>query len=218
MIILMSSDLVNLEAAKLLKASVIGESICTFPDINLRENKDKEITLIDLNADGAFQALWTPEILATQLISHGLNNRVQTINLLISDMDINRSMFTFAQYFCNSLQQQGISVQVQIVADLSYITFINPPTSEDKKWQIYSILVADFIKDLGDKKFEVERVNKINREPQTNALSHDLLMNYPKKELLWQGEKILEWLFANNERVIIPKNPQDYTFAEHRNV
>lgn len=194
MIINLSTAQITLEAAQALSSSMADASVQNYPVIDLSHNLEREITLLNLDADGKFQEFFEPTLFAQQLIAGGLSKNVQIINLIVSDVLFGKSMITIAQRLCNALDEKGVPVTIRISADLDYITYINPPSANNRNWQIYGILPVDYVQDF-------------------THPSYELLMQCNKKKMLWEGMDLLAWLRADKNRLIVPKNPKDYLFG-----
>ncbi|CDZ78517.1 hypothetical protein BN59_02827 [Legionella massiliensis] len=206
MIIVMSRASINQEAAQILAN---GAVIQNYPELDLEKNADEEITIIELKADGVLQTLLDPKLFANQLITAGLSQNVQRINFIVSDICMGHSMFKFAQEFCDSLKAKNITVSVQLAGDLNYLTFLSPPGLTEHNWQVYGIRIADYASDLNKMKFEPLPLS-LGENSEKKTLSHDFLMTYDKKKLLWEGEDLVDWLTAEADRVITPADSGRY--------
>ena len=100
---------------------------------------DDTLTIIDLNANGRFQELYAPQILAQQLVNVGFLNHVQTIQLLVSDIERGSSMWGYATDLGKALIKHKPDSNIIILApgDLTKCVVIEPPQISNDAWTVY---------------------------------------------------------------------------------
>lgn len=101
---------------------------------------DKTLTILDLNANGHLQKLYSPTIMVQQLDKIGLLAQVDTIQFLVSDVVASHSMSAFATAICRALirQKPEATLSVRVPADFLTYSLILPPNHPDGDWAFYS--------------------------------------------------------------------------------
>lgn len=152
----------------------------------------EHLVILDLRANGEFQAMFEAKIFAQRLHEMGLSRSIKTIDLLVSDIgsddEISDSIPQFAASLANTLQESfQIKVTVRIISDTNFrTTLLVPPSSDtNDEWLIYGI----------------------NDSLQPQQMNYKKLINYENKNILWQGKDIMTWLNHPQRNFISHVNP-----------
>jgi hypothetical protein len=136
MIIYHGRDPINTLALRELAVDVVAVDI--FSNFKLDDSEDEVLTFLDLRADASFQTLITPEKLSCDLCKHGLlSSNINCIELLISDVALDKPLVTYAQELANALQRHGRVVEVRALAKPGGMTLIGPPRDEGGDWSVH---------------------------------------------------------------------------------
>lgn len=181
MIIIMNESRFNKHCAEIIAHyyGIASQNILVYPlhFFSKTEHPQKEpLFILDLDTDGHFQENKIPHLFAMELNMREVMNNVDDIYLLVSDVNVNKRLSVFANRFAKELTQlEDRRIRVHILTSLNYdMTFVVAPDSE-RKWQLYGIYEEDFLS------------NNLN-------LNLDTLHNFKNKNLVWEGEDILQCL------------------------
>ncbi|WP_147277495.1 hypothetical protein [Aquicella lusitana] len=176
-IVLVNNLPCNREAVCYLSQSASAEVIMLL-DLPQASLNDKVITIIDLRADGEFQDLVSPRILANKLHQAGLPKIANKIELIVSDVNIKVRLIPYATALANYLGSLGyVEMTVSVPCELGNVaTFIVPPNLlADQLWEVYSITHEDM------KKIDV-------------PINLAKLRQSDTKKLVWCGTDIQTWM------------------------
>lgn len=166
-------------------------SIQYYPDINIPLN-DNDLIIVDITADDGFSTLFKPNKLADFLIKKNLTSNVQTITLLISDINPKNSLIAYAGELANALKKSALDIKIQIATDLnSSLTLLLPPDSANDNWKIYGLSGIAYT-DISDSQY-------------------DKLIISNNKKLLKEVPDILAWC-KDPERQFQSTNQSDKVF------
>jgi hypothetical protein len=196
MIILMIESEINRNASRALCSE--AEESQVYPDVTLFNVKDTTLTIVDLEADSQFQLLSTPASFADFLLKNGLSDEIKTINLIVSDVTPETSLFGYAQKLCDALREKDKVVVAHVVSDANYrLCFAVPPSNQDLQWYVYGITFSDYLKDF---------VAHESDESKPLTLNYPTLRAYPKKQMVWKGENLLAWLEGRDRTIVSEKS------------
>jgi len=194
MIIQMMETDLNRRAAEAMQQGKAKQGIQYYPQIDLSDVRDEELTIIDLEADGEFQKKLSPERFAAFLVKKRLGSTVKKINLIVSDVyPFESALFTFAAECHQALLALEKNISVCVVSDLNQaLTLVCPPDHLNKKWQVFGVSSANYMADIAGKKLSTTTESKEVKSKE--ALNHAFYKGYQKKTLLWEGADLLDWL------------------------
>lgn len=142
MIIIFSSSERNLAAVD----SLIAErqqsvfSYFDLEDIEVNEKIDDTLILLDLNADGTVQNLIAPEIVARSLFDKKILNQIKTIKILISDINPNYPISTYAWELSKAILELDTDLSIPIIhirQKSRSLLLLEPPTEIESDWIVY---------------------------------------------------------------------------------
>lgn len=164
-----------------LKAQKNEKECVGYYDDSLGKSESNNAYILDVEADGKFQKIFSPEILAEQLKSKDLPDNINTIILLVSDvLPEDHSLSVYASELNYRLKREfNRDIAIKIISDLNYpMTLLCPPESKDGKWQV-----------CGFKAIDLESLPK----PKPNVTNFPIYDANPLKKLLWEGADLDEW-------------------------
>lgn len=147
MIIIFSNSAINQNAQDALLA-VQDQHVFSLEDISKHAQKpldimpkDAILTILELNANGNVQKLYSPHVLARRLYSLGFLDHIDTIQLLLSDIIPEKSMLAFANELSYAIivQKSDSNIAIRVPASMNQCTLIQPPTDSDENWKLYTI-------------------------------------------------------------------------------
>lgn len=151
MIIVYSNTPINQQAvAALLFQS--PQKVFSLEDISSRasnplimDSDDKVLTIIDLNANGNLQKLYSPKIMAQRLQELGFLEHIETIQLLVSDIYPQKPMLGFATDLSRALVNLNpqTHLEVKVPADVFECMLITPPEEPNGDWRLYAAKPAE---------------------------------------------------------------------------
>lgn len=160
MIIKLSDTPINQRAILALLAKVPDQIQLSFQDLTLSrinplaiDPQDRTLTVVDLNANGNLQILYSARVMAQKLTTSGLLAHIDTIQLLASDIISNRSLLGFATDLSQQIliANRDAMITIRAPADLTDATLIEPPEEPMGKWTMYSAAsVTEPIRPLPD--------------------------------------------------------------------
>ena len=130
------SDL-NKKGISSLKSEDGHSLVINFP--NFEFDKSEKLTLVSLNADGSFQNLIAPQILATKLLQSGLPASIKEIEIIVSDVDKENPLLDYAMRLGKAFLNNNREVTVKAVMSMEGETLIVPPEQAGDDWRVYLI-------------------------------------------------------------------------------
>lgn len=181
MIILMNESKLNKQCADIITQfyGIADQNILYYP-LNFfsksKQAQSEPLFIIDMDANGYFQENNAPDLLAMRLNVMEISNDINDIYLLVSDVNVNKKLPTFANRFAKALSQlEERTIEVHIPTSLNYdVTFVDP-LHHLGKWQVYGI-------------YKEELSNN------SEKICLDTLQKLKNKMLLWEGDDILQFL------------------------
>ncbi len=143
MIIIFSSSARNLAAVDCLIAErqqFVFSYFDLAEDINVDKKMDDTLILLDLDADGTVQNLIAPEIVARSLFDNKILNQIKTIKILVSDINPNYPMSTYAWELSKAILELNpdLSIPIMYIRQKSRsLLLIESPTEMEPDWVIY---------------------------------------------------------------------------------
>jgi hypothetical protein len=175
MILIMRKNDINTNALNALTQGSM-ERYSFFPEVDFSNTTDTSLTILDLSGNGSFQHNLAAVPLANYLIEKGLTNSIQSINLLVSDINLEHAMLAYAPNLAEAFTAHNKTLQVNAIRGKGYLaTCIVPPANKGEDWTFYGTNTT-FI------------TNKISR-PFENGLEW-VLSQKDKIFLLWQGKNL----------------------------
>lgn len=186
--ILMADTALNRQASESL-GKISQQQI--YPEVDLQACGE-ELSIIDLEADGSFQDLFSPEALVDFLLKNGLNHELKVINLLVSDVSHKDNLICYATELTKILADRGYRVSVRVPTELNYAaTLLCPPAKSEQPWQVYGIPQQSYPQLM-------QSAKQITTE--LNGEHYQLYATCQGKKLLHKGD-VLDWL-KNPDRVL----------------
>ena len=197
MIIVMSYEDTRGEAAAKVLAKKTSQAMAHFNEVDFSQIKDEKLILMDLRANGSFQDTFDGEVLAEKLHEQNLSLSVKVIDLYLSEIDLKtefdntqNSLPRTAHRLTHRLKELGnYEIVVRIVTDLDHAYTLLVPPQVAGKWQVYGIHRGDMI-------------------PQGKPVTFEELYQHPKKEWIWEGDDLDEYL-CNPQKLYMPWKPED---------
>lgn len=143
MIIIFSSSARNLAAVDSLIAErqqFVFSYFDLAEDINVDKKIDDTLILLDLDADGTVQNLIDPEIVARSLFDNKILNQIKTIKILVSDINPNYPMSTYAWELSKAILEldPALSIPIMYIRQKSRsLLLIESPTEIEPDWVVY---------------------------------------------------------------------------------
>lgn len=178
MIILMSESEINKRCAEMIaKKYHISKDICHYPyELDKLTKSEEPLFIIDLDANSRFQTYMVAVPFAVRLCVREIATHLNDIYLLVSDINLDNRLSTFAYHLAKSLNEQtsqDIAVHVPAVLD-HHATLVVPPL-DSEQWRIYGI----------DDEHMPDNIEN---------LTLDAWQKVKHKTLLWEGYDIQKWL------------------------
>ncbi|MCL9684366.1 hypothetical protein [Legionella maioricensis] len=177
MIISFFDSALNRKGIGSLKSENGHSLIINFP--NFEFDQSDKLTLVSLNADGSFQNLIAPQMLAAKLLQSGLPASIKEIEIIVSDIDKDNPLLDYAMRLGKAFFNKNREITIKAVMSMEGETLIVPPDKESGDWRVYLI----------------------NRSSDAEGKCFDFYCSQPKT-LLFEG-KIQD--FLQEDCVITPK-------------
>ncbi len=138
MIIIMIDDPLNDETVEKFSPR---QSFCKMTDLKTKPEGDERLVLLDITANGRFQACFYAEYIAEQLQKSGNLTSLKTIDFCISDLDTATNLVTLAQELAMVIKEKySKSVAVRVISSVRHhITLLIPPETSQDSWEVYGI-------------------------------------------------------------------------------
>lgn len=130
------SDL-NRKGIGSLKSESGHSLIINFP--NFEFDQSDKLTLVSLNADGSFQNLIAPQILAAKLLQSGLPASIKEIEIIVSDIDKDNPLLDYAMRLGKAFFNKNREITIKAVMSMEGETLVVPPDKESDDWHVYLI-------------------------------------------------------------------------------
>jgi hypothetical protein len=111
--------------------------VVNFP--NFEFDKSEKLTLVSLNADGSFQNLIAPQVLATKLLQSDLPDSIKEIEIIVSDVDKENPLLDYAMRLGKAFFNNNREITIKAVMSMEGETLIVPPKKEGDDWCVYLI-------------------------------------------------------------------------------